>query len=47
MESRHSIKCLKGMGSRTHDLGSELIMHSLTVDCEAFSNDEKAAAVVP
>ena len=47
MESRHSIKSLKGMGSRSHDLGAELRMHSLTVDCDTFSNEEKVAEVVP
>ena len=35
------------MGSRTHDLGAELRMHSLTVDCNTFSNDENIAVVVP
>ena len=34
------------MGSRSHDLGAELRMHSLTVDCDTFSNEEKAAVVV-
>ena len=29
------------MGSRSHDLGAEIKMHSLTVNCETFSNDEK------
>ena len=28
IESRHSIKSLEGMGSRSHDLGVELRMHS-------------------
>ena len=35
------------MGSRSHDLGAELRMHSLTVNCDTFSNEEKAAVVVP
>ena len=35
------------MGSRSHDLGAEIIMHSLTVDCDTFSNEEKVAIVVP
>ena len=35
------------MGSRSHDLGEELIMHSFTVNCDTFSNEEKVAAVVP
>ena len=35
------------MGSRSHDLGVELRMHSFTVDCGTFSNEEKVAAVVP
>ena len=45
--SRHSIKSLEGMGSSSHDLGAELIMHSYTVNCDTFSNEEKVAAVVP
>ena len=28
IESRHSIKILEGMGSRSHDLGAEIRMHS-------------------
>ena len=47
MESRHSIKSLEGMGSSSHDLGAELRTHSFTVNCDTFSNEEKAAAVVP
>ena len=47
LESRHSIKRLEGMGSRSHDLGAELRMHSFTVNCDTFSNEEKVAAVVP
>ena len=47
IESRHSIKCLEGIGSRSHDIGAELRMHSFTVNCETFSNEEKVAAVVP
>ena len=47
IESRHSIKSLEGMGSRSHDLGAELRMHSFTVNCDPFSNEEKVAAVVP
>ena len=34
------------MGLCSHDLGAELIMHSLTVDCDTFSNEEKVAVVV-
>ena len=34
------------MGSSSHDLGVELIMHSFTVNCDTFSNEEKLAAVV-
>ena len=44
---RHSIKSLDRVGSRSHDLGAELRMHSLTVNCETFSNEEKVAVVVP
>ena len=47
IESRHSIKSMEGMGSRSHDLGAELRMHSFTVNCETFSNEEKVAVVVP
>ena len=35
------------MGSSSHDLGAELRMHSFTVNCDSFSNEEKVAAVVP
>ena len=34
------------MGSCSHDLGTELRMHSFTVNCDTFSNEEKVAAVV-
>ena len=34
------------MGSRSHDFGAELRMHSYTVDCDAFSNEEKVAVGV-
>ena len=47
LESRHSIKSLEGVGSRSHDLGAEFIMYSFTVNCDTFSNDEEVAAVVP
>ena len=43
----YSIKSLEGMGSSSHDLGAELRMHSITVNCDTFSNEEKVAAVVP
>ena len=46
IQSRHSIKSLKGMGSSSHDLGAELSMRSFTVNCDTFSNEEKVAAVV-
>ena len=46
IESRHSIKSLEGMRSRSHDVGAELRMHSFTVNCDTFSNEEKIAAVV-
>ena len=35
------------MGSRSHDLGAEIRMHSFTVNYDTFSNEEKVAAVVP
>ena len=47
IECRHSIKSLEGIGSSSHDLGAELRMHSFTVHCDTFSNEEKVAAVVP
>ena len=47
IESRHSIKAFEEMGSRSPDLGVEVRMHSLTVDCDTFSNEEKASLVVP
>ena len=47
IESRHSIKSLEGMGSSSHDLGSEQKMHCFTVNCDIFSNAEKVAVVVP
>ena len=45
IESRHSIKSLEGMGSRSHDLGVELRMYSLTVNCD--TNEDNIAVVVP
>ena len=47
IESRHSIKSLEGMGSSSHDLGAKLRLHSFTVNCNTFSNEEKVAAVDP
>ena len=47
IESRHSIKSLEGMGSSSHDFGAELRMHTFTVNCDTFSNEENVAAVVP
>ena len=47
IESRHSIKSLEWMGSSSHDLGAEIRMHSFTVNCDTFANEEKVAAVVP
>ena len=35
------------MVSSSHDLGAEIRMHSFTVNCDSFSNEEKVAAVVP
>ena len=35
------------MGSNSHDLQADLIMHSFTVNCETFSHEEKFAVVVP
>ena len=39
--------CLDGMESRSHDLGSNLRMHSLTVHCYISSNEENVPIVVP
>ena len=47
IESRHSMTCLEGMESRSHVLGTDLRMHSFTINCDTFSNEEKVAAVVP
>ena len=47
MESSHCIKCLEGEGSRSHDLVAKLRMHSFTVNCFTFSNEEKVAVMVP
>ena len=47
IESRHYIKSLEGIGSSSHDLEVELRMHSFTVNCDTFSNEEKVSAVVP
>ena len=33
------------VGSRSHDLRAELKMHSFTVNCDTFSNEEKVAVV--
>ena len=46
IEYRHSIRSLEGTGSSSHDLGAEIRMHSFTVNCDNFSNEEKVAAVV-
>ena len=35
------------MGSRSHDLGVESRMHSFTVNCDTFSNEERFSVVVP
>ena len=47
IKSRHSIKSLEGMGSRSHDLGAEIRMHYFTVNRDTFSNEENVAVVVP
>ena len=39
MEFQHSIKRLEGIGLRSHDMGLELRKHSLSVDCDTFSNE--------
>ena len=35
------------MGLRSHDVGAELRMHSFSVDCDTFLDEEKFAVVVP
>ena len=35
------------MVCRSNDLGAELRMHSLTLECDTFSNEEKVSVVVP
>ena len=47
IESRHFIKSLDEMMSLSQDLGAELRLHSFTVDCDTFSNEENVAVVVP
>ena len=47
MESRQPTKSLEGMGSRSHDLGAELRIHSLTVNCNSFSKKENVAVIIP
>ena len=47
IESRHSIKSLEGIGSSSLDVRAEIRMHSFTVNCDTFSNEEKVAAVIP
>ena len=47
IESRHSIKSFEEMGSSSNDIGEESRMHSFTVNCDTFSNEEKVAAIVP
>ena len=47
IESRHSVEILEWIGSRSHDIGAEIIMQSFAVNCSTFSNEEKVAVVVP
>ena len=47
IESRHSIKSLDRMGSRSHDLGAEIRMHSITANGDTFPDEENVAVVVP
>ena len=35
------------MGSSSHELGTELRMHSFTANCDTSSNEKKVVAVVP
>ena len=47
IEPGHSKKILKEIGSRSHNLGAELRMHSLKMDCDNYSNREKVAVIAP
>ena len=47
IEFRNSIESLDLIGSRSHDLGAELGMHSFTADSDTFFNKEDVAVVVP
>ena len=47
IESRHSIKCLEGMGSGSHDIEAELRMYAFTFDCNIFLDEESVAVVIP
>ena len=47
IEYRHSIDSLEWMGSKSHDLATEVTMHSLRVHCDTFSDEEKFPVVVP
>ena len=47
IESRHSITRLWRMWSSSHDFEADLWWHSLTVDYDAFSNEEKVAVAAP
>ena len=38
---------MEWMGSRSHDLGTEIRMHSFTVNLYTVSNEEKVSVVVP
>ena len=38
---------LEGIGSRLLDSAAEIRIHSVTINCSIFSNEEKVAAVVP
>ena len=46
MKIENYIKSFEGIGSRSHDFGAELRMHSFTDDRDTFSNEEKVAVVV-
>ena len=46
IESRHPIKSLEGMGSRSHEIGVEIRMHYFTVDCDTLLNEVKVSVVI-
>ena len=42
---RRFIRSLERSGLRSHDVVAELRKHSLSLDCDSFSNEERVAVV--